>query len=263
VVLCDLQGLARHGAAGQLRVPEGTLSSRLARARALLRDRLTRRGLAPAAGAVAAALSRSAPAAVPEALAAMTVSAATRFAAGPVAAGAVSASVISLSEGVLKTMFLSKLKMTTVVMAVGLATTALALGQQSPEANQTASTSEPSRLREVERKLDRVLEALGAMNRGAPNEVEKTSPRTTTPETVVSQRQPLFTRHTPDKPSYPEPATPRNVPTTKSWSGDRPRDVESRLDHVERTLVELVDRVNRLEMQVRSTEKPSTTTARP
>ena len=51
VVLCDLEGRTRREAARLLRLPEGTLSSRLARARALLGRRLGRRGAALPAGA--------------------------------------------------------------------------------------------------------------------------------------------------------------------------------------------------------------------
>ena len=45
VVLCDLQGLTHEKAARHLGWPVGTVKSRLARARELLRGRLSRRGL--------------------------------------------------------------------------------------------------------------------------------------------------------------------------------------------------------------------------
>src|SRR5436190_11531891 len=48
VVLCELEGRSRKDVAGQLGLPEGTLSSRLAKARRLLARRLTRAGVAPA-----------------------------------------------------------------------------------------------------------------------------------------------------------------------------------------------------------------------
>ena len=46
VVLCDVEGRPRKEAARQLRIPEGTLSSRLATARQRLARRLSRRGVA-------------------------------------------------------------------------------------------------------------------------------------------------------------------------------------------------------------------------
>jgi RNA polymerase sigma factor (sigma-70 family) len=57
IVLCDLLGKSRREAAEELGVPEGTLSSRLARARDHLKSLLERRGVVPAissAGLIAA-----------------------------------------------------------------------------------------------------------------------------------------------------------------------------------------------------------------
>ena len=56
VVLCYLEGRSCEEAAGHLQLPVGTIKSRLSWARQRLRDRLTKRGLAPAAGAVATIL---------------------------------------------------------------------------------------------------------------------------------------------------------------------------------------------------------------
>ncbi len=67
VALCHLDGLCHEGAAEALGLPVGTIRSRLSRARDLLRARLVRRGLAPAALA-AWFSSREAAAVVPKAL---------------------------------------------------------------------------------------------------------------------------------------------------------------------------------------------------
>ena len=55
VVLCYWEGLTHEQAADRLGCPLGTVRSRMARARSLLHRRLTRRGLEPVAGVMAAA----------------------------------------------------------------------------------------------------------------------------------------------------------------------------------------------------------------
>jgi RNA polymerase sigma factor (sigma-70 family) len=116
LVLCELEGRSRKEVARQLRLPEGTLSSRLATARRTLAARLTRRGLALSAAALAAALSQGAASAgVPRALVVSTVRVATT-AARRAAAGAVSAGVSALTDGVLKGMLMRKLNLTTALL---------------------------------------------------------------------------------------------------------------------------------------------------
>src|SRR5262249_31063317 len=60
IVLCDLEGRPRKEVARLLKIPEGTLSSRLATARQHLARRLSRHGLAMSAGMLAMALTQQA-----------------------------------------------------------------------------------------------------------------------------------------------------------------------------------------------------------
>src|SRR5438105_2704832 len=59
IILCDLEGKTHKEAARLLAWPDGTVSTRLSRARALLAKRLTRHGLHLGAGSLAAALAQS------------------------------------------------------------------------------------------------------------------------------------------------------------------------------------------------------------
>jgi RNA polymerase sigma factor (sigma-70 family) len=117
IVLCDLEGMTRKEAARQLGIPEGSMASRLARARVMLAKRLTQRGIV-LSGSVAAVLSAgSASASAPPALVASTIKAASLLAAGQ-AAGVVSAKVAALTEGVVKAMFVTKIKAALVVVLI-------------------------------------------------------------------------------------------------------------------------------------------------
>jgi RNA polymerase sigma factor (sigma-70 family) len=83
VVLCDLQSESYETAAARLRVPVGTIRSRLSRARERLRGRIARRGLAPPAGALTAVLTwGETSAAVPAHLVASTLRLVTPSAGG-------------------------------------------------------------------------------------------------------------------------------------------------------------------------------------
>src|SRR5262249_59933260 len=81
---------------------EGTVAGRLARARAMLAQRLARHGLVLSAGSLAAALGQEAASAcVPTAVVSSTIKAASLFAAGAAAApGVGSAAVGAPAEGV-------------------------------------------------------------------------------------------------------------------------------------------------------------------
>jgi RNA polymerase sigma factor (sigma-70 family) len=109
LVLCYLEGRPAAEAARQLSWPVRRVYDRLARARALLRARLTRRGLAPAAGFGAATLG-TAPlnAAVPPALAAAT----GRLAALVLATGAGSqaGTAAALAHGVTRALMAARIQ---------------------------------------------------------------------------------------------------------------------------------------------------------
>ena len=111
VVLCDLEGRPREEVAHLLRCSERTLRRRLGRAHDLLRARLTRRGLAPLAGLLAAALGREpALAAIPQITVNAIARAAICFAAGRETAGIVPASATALADAVITAMIRTKLK---------------------------------------------------------------------------------------------------------------------------------------------------------
>lgn len=119
LVLCELRGVSRRQAARQLDLPEGTLSSRLARGRQLLRQRLLRRGVALSAPALLTGLEGQTRAAVPASLVGVTIRAARRLIANPaLPAGVVSTGVLSLMEGVLTTMLLAKLKIVAMILSI-------------------------------------------------------------------------------------------------------------------------------------------------
>lgn len=114
-VLCHLQGRTNQEAADVLGCPLGTILSRLHWARERLRTRLTRRGVAVSTALFAALTSSAGAAEVPAGLLKITLDVLS-----PVA---VSARAAALSEGVLRAMYLTKLKATTALLALAVAVT--------------------------------------------------------------------------------------------------------------------------------------------
>jgi outer membrane protein assembly factor BamD (BamD/ComL family) len=124
-ILCYLEGKTNDQAARLLGWPKGTVATRLARARERLRGRLIRHGVTLSAAALSAMLAPdSLAAALPPSLVAPTAKAALGFAAGQ-AVTALSSQAATLAQGVIKTMFVSKLKL---MAAVALAVAVLVSG---------------------------------------------------------------------------------------------------------------------------------------
>ncbi len=129
----DLMGCGYEEAARVLDCPLGTLKARLSRARARLRERLTLRGLAdafPVKGPPQR--SRAHPkGTVPAALARVTARAAAKYGtsrAAALAAGTVSARVVFLTERIVSSMFLARLKLiAALTLVLGVSATGIAL----------------------------------------------------------------------------------------------------------------------------------------
>jgi RNA polymerase sigma factor (sigma-70 family) len=142
VVLCYWQGLTQEQAAAQLGCPLGTVRSRLARARDILRKRLVRRGLAPLAGVVVAAFGDSSASAamtalrltqVPGELVRSTTVAAAKVAAGVAVARVASGIVTSLVERVLWSLTMIKIgRLSAACLFVGLGLVGASLWAQHP-----------------------------------------------------------------------------------------------------------------------------------
>jgi len=126
VVLCYLEGQTHEEAARQLGWPVGTVKGRLARAKEILRARLTRRGLAIPSSTLLVTLAKDGQAAVTPTLIESTTTAAIAVATTPLATlaslsiHALSPHAIALTQGVLQTMSTAKLKLAATVLVAGM-----------------------------------------------------------------------------------------------------------------------------------------------
>jgi RNA polymerase sigma factor (sigma-70 family) len=241
IVLCELEGLPRRQAASRLGISEGTLSSRLSRGKSRLRERLTRRGFALSAASVACVLGQDAQAVVlPPILIDSTIRTAALVASGSSLAGVVSTSVSTLTEGVLKTMLLAKLKFAFLAV-LSLAVVSASIGVVAQDG--PGQRTDNDRLKLVEQKLDRLLEVMGGQGRQT----------TQKPAAVSAHNRATLGGGTDSAPAPPPaaPLAPPPVPPPVAQRPDSPPpppghyldqrvvNLERRFDEIERRFGEL------------------------
>jgi RNA polymerase sigma factor (sigma-70 family) len=182
LVACYLEGKTQDEAAAQLGLAKTTLKERLERARSMLRARLVRRGLGPAAVLVATAWpSATASACLPATLVSSTVKAAGLFAAAKTVTAAASAEVVTLAEGVMKAMFLTKIKnVLTVVLVLAAFAGGAGLLYQTQAAAQPKDSNKVAQAPKSAEK-----EALPADPLAPATSAFKTSPKDAKPEKKV------------------------------------------------------------------------------
>jgi RNA polymerase sigma factor (sigma-70 family) len=110
LLLCFFDGLTHAETAKRLGWPVGTVAGRIARAKELLRARLTRRGVAVPVAGLSALFAADAASAVAPSFAGLTARAAIAYVAGEAIIPGVSGTVLELTKGAMRTMILTKLQ---------------------------------------------------------------------------------------------------------------------------------------------------------
>jgi RND family efflux transporter MFP subunit len=187
-ILCYLEGKTNEEAAREIGCPAGTVFSRLSRGRELLRSRLVRRGVTLS---VAALTERAAEAVPAASLVKTTLRAAFLFAEGGAAGGLVSTQATALAEGVLWTMFVTKIKLAVLmVLVMGLLATGGVLSRDAltaapqPQAQKETAPDEKKNARKNEDKkvavhvvqptpggLERIASMVGRVRASAQQQV--------------------------------------------------------------------------------------------
>ncbi|WP_406694790.1 sigma-70 family RNA polymerase sigma factor [Singulisphaera sp. Ch08] len=177
IVLCGVEGMTHEAAALHLGCPIGTVSGRLFRARELLRARLTRRGVTiPASLLVAGLAPKLAYSAVPHALMVATVEVARNWR----TTGAISLSIVRLANGAIRSMLMTKIKLTgTTLLVLGISTLGIGViaqqeGKESktppePEATKPADMPKAEAIVRPPRELLREAFRIVTENVDAPN----------------------------------------------------------------------------------------------
>lgn len=178
IILCDLEGLTRKEAARQLGCPEGSVSSRLARARDLLARRLTRRGVALTSGLGGAILAPEPVFGLSSGQIASTVKAAMQQTVRhPGIEASISERVRFLTEGVLRMETISRRKALAVVLIalamVSVSTYGFVGGTEPPPASK--QTEQPSGAAPTAPKANTSIEGVWALRTAKVNNEENGS----------------------------------------------------------------------------------------
>jgi len=186
-VLCEIEGRSNSEAAELLAVPDGTIRSRLSRARERLRRRLTQRGVVLGAAGFASAL-------VVEPVSAALVASAVRAVFHSTADGAVADSVSVLAKGVIQAMFFHKLKLT----ATGLAAAGILcvagvtyLPRQAPSAK-ADEIAAPRQNQKLQARAEPPAGPASPKDEGRPKSEKPPQP---TPLDLLMPTKPLYTVH--------------------------------------------------------------------
>ena len=244
LVLCYLRGQTHDQAAAELRCPVGTVRSRMARGRDLLKRRLTRQGYAPTAALFGPGLDLPVhllTEVVPAPLVAATVEGAFAFGSSQtVHASAAAASVLALTQGALTSMKLAQMKwiglalLTTGLSAGGAIGFAAVSAQKSiateraglapggtadpfqetttgsvttsSRASRSSKTTE-ERLDALEQQIDRILRLSGSESPAFAHD-------TSTLDRLETKLQSLLSRH--DEPSTSRSSSPAGKTQTTS-----------------------------------------------
>jgi RNA polymerase sigma factor (sigma-70 family) len=197
LVLCYLEGRTHNQAAGHLRCPVGTVRSRMARGRDLLKRRLTRRGYAPVAAILGGDASLP-PRLVVESVPGTLLSTTVRSVLGNatlrgVQTGAVGAPILTLTQGVLTTMKLGQLTwiglatLATSLSAGGVIAVALARGQtagsvtaREPYSEKTAESAGGAQSQSLGARPQSVSEAFDVRLRALESKIDTLLSRSST-----------------------------------------------------------------------------------